>query len=181
MPALGRQCCPCVSCMVGLFDDHTRRKRFWLGRERVRWPICVSNTNAPERVLSSLRWPSTPPRAASGPGRRPSFLTPTPTWLPYPSSARIVSITASGRPFLLSWLQHPGGPRVPLPLASHPGLRFPLLITKPPWGSGANLAQLPPKSMPPQHHPGCFCFWNHLQMAWGARCCPQSLQPRRPG
>lgn len=104
MPALGRQCCPCVSCMVGLFDDHTRRKRFWLGRERVRWPICVSNTNAPERVLSSLRWPSTPPRAASGPGRRPSFLTPTPTWLPYPSSERIVSITASGRPFLLSGL-----------------------------------------------------------------------------
>lgn len=27
------------------------RKRFWLGRESVRWPICVSNTNAPERVL----------------------------------------------------------------------------------------------------------------------------------
>lgn len=80
------------------------------------------------------------------------------------------------RPFLPSWLQHPGGQRVPLPLASHPGPRFPLLITEPPWGSGANLAQLPPKSMPPQHHPGCFCFWTHLQMAWGARCCPQSLQ-----
>ena len=28
-----------------------RRKRFWLGRESVRWPICVSNTNAPEWVL----------------------------------------------------------------------------------------------------------------------------------
>lgn len=70
------------------------------------------------------------------------------------------------KPFLPSWLQHPGQ-RVPSPLGQSPWAPLSSPDHRPRGAPGPALLSSLLERMPPQHHPGCFCFWTHLQMGVG--------------